>query len=182
MVFLKQMPFLKGQQIMLNNLTLVFIIVKLLYLYGMQYIASESIEKVSLQSIYEGVALSSCICIVCAIFLTPTSITELFGYSALLTISYVCIRKQLFIDDRAYLRHMIGLHGRAIPPSHARLLASGDSTVQATAEGIIRSHGSEITSMKNLMTSLGDAKYSYAALWGRIWPFRFDRATNSEGR
>lgn len=123
-----------------------------LYAMPMVMIDNKSDYRVSLQQIYGAVFMIT-LMILAENIMAPMPFTFNFICIVLLIVSYVGIRKQLFISDREYLKDMIQHHSMAVLTSRKRLEKSGDSTVLALAEGILRSQQSEITTMKNLTTT-----------------------------
>ena len=106
--------------------------------------------RVSLNQIYGAVFMASAMILIESIY-TPMPAGIWFLLITLAAASYIGIRKQLFINDREYLKDMIPHHSMAVLTSRQRMEKGQDSTVLAIAEGILRSQQSEITTMKNIL-------------------------------
>jgi len=87
------------------------------------------------------------------LFLNKIDIYKLvIGVFMAFFIAIVCLRNQLFIDDKQWLRRMISHHSTAITTSKLIKVRTNNPKVKKLSENIINTQKKEITLMKKLLS------------------------------
>ena len=77
----------------------------------------------------------------------------IFGICLSLFITFILLRKQLFIDDKQWLRRMISHHSTALTTSHKISNRTNNKNIKKLADDIINTQEKEIKLMKSLLNS-----------------------------
>jgi hypothetical protein len=113
-------------------------------------IADVSDYRLSLNQFYGGVFMASAMVFFESLFFMP-SWPWLLTMFILMMCSALCIRYQVGIDDKMYLRDMIPHHSMAVLTSRPRVHRARNPQILKLAETILSSQLAEIHQMKTIL-------------------------------